>query len=237
MRLPAIPALSAIPTVRLGKALAATILLGSFWGCSSDEPTVSGPSARLRIVQGARSATGLDVLVDDKLVLSGVARAQLSQYANVDVGTHTVKLRRSGTTAIAGEKSLTVGADSSYTLVAYDAGAAIGAETFADTGAIVPAGKTKLRVLHYASAAPAIDVWRTQPDYSTLIRVMFPFAYQAESPYLQSDPGVWTVVVTPEGSTTPLYSTGNITVPAGESRTVVLVDAPTTGIQAVILTP
>jgi hypothetical protein len=236
MRL-AMPAVLLVGSARLRKALLSTVLLGTIWGCNSDDATNTGPSARIRVVQGARSATALDVLVDDKVVLSGVGHAELSQYANVGVGAHTVKLRRSGSTAIAGEKSLTVGVDSAYTIIAYDAGSAIEAETFADTGAIVPAGKTKLRVLHYASAAPAIDVWRTQPDFSTLTRVMFPFPYRAESPYLQSDPGVWTVVVTAEGSTTPIYSTGNITIPAGKSRTVVLVDAPTSGVEAVILEP
>ncbi len=57
-------------------------------------------------------------------------------------------------------------------------------------------GKSKLRVVHLAGTAPQVDIWRTQPDYQTPIRVMFPFPYGAESSYLQSDPGTWTVFVT-----------------------------------------
>ena len=54
---------------------------------------------------------------------------------------------------------------------------------------------------------------------------MTPFDYQATSPYLQSDPGAWEVFVTRPGDTTKLTTTGSITIPAGEKRTVVLLDS------------
>ncbi len=106
----------------------------------------------------------------------------------------------------------------------------------APTGALVPAGKSKLRVTHSAGLAPAIDVYRTQPDFPSLVNVMFPFDFGAVSPYLQSDPGTWTVVVTPDNSTDTLYASGPIVVPDGERVSVVLVDSTASGgISAVVL--
>ena len=191
-------------------------------------------TARLRVVQG--TTTGfVDVLLGGQVVLSTVGIGEASAFAPVTPGAYTLQVRRSGATAILGERSLTIGTQDTATLILIDSSTVINPVVLTDTGGVVPAGKTKLRVVHFATHAPEIDVWRTQPDYGTLIRVMFPFNYRDASPYLQSDPGNWTVVVTPKDQTTQLYSTGSINVPAGQARTVVLLDASGGGITSVIL--
>jgi hypothetical protein len=92
-------------------------------------------------------------------------------------------------------------------------------------GAILPAGKSKLRVVHLAANAGAVEIWRTQPDFATPTHILTPFPYQGASPYLQSDPGNWEVFVTPAGATTHIATTDAVAVPAGERRTVVLLDS------------
>jgi hypothetical protein len=109
--------------------------------------------------------------------------------------------------------------------VAVPSGSGLVASVLVDSGSIVPAGKSKLRVSHLAGGAPAIEFWRTQPDFQTPVHIMTPFAYQATSPYLQSDPGTWEVFVTAPGGGAKLATTGAISVPAGERRTVVLLDS------------
>ena len=199
-------------------------------------PTQNDPNAtaRLRIVQGATSSA-VDVLVDDKVMLSGVSLAQATALASVTPGTHTIRVRRSGTNTVVGERAVDFGAQDTATVILIDSSSVINAVVLADTGAVPAAGKTKLRVVHFATNAPEIDVWRTQPDYQTLIRVMFPFAYGATSPYLQSDPGDWEVLVTPKDQTTQLHTTGAINIPANQARTVVLIDAPGGGVTSAIL--
>lgn len=206
--------------------------------CADKEP-VNPPAddanatARLRVVQG--TSTTVDVIVDGRVVLSGVARGQASNHASLTAGEHLIGIRRAGSTMVAGTRSITLGAQDTANLVLIDSSTVINPVVLTDTGATPAAGKTKLRVVHFATNAPPIDVWRTQPDWGTLIRVMFPFDYRAASSYLQSDPGNWNVVVTPKDQTTQLYSTGDINVPAGEVRTVVLLDAPGGGITSVTL--
>jgi hypothetical protein len=130
-------------------------------------------------------------------------------------------------------------------VVALDSAGKVTPSVLADTGAIVPAGATKLRVAHMASNAPNIDIWRTQPDFATPIRIQFPFPYRAESPYLQSTPGTWVVMASHlTTSTSPLppmpdtlASSGPIAIPAGASRTIVIVNAAGGGISMVVVDP
>ena len=78
--------------------------------------------------------------------------------------------------------------------------AALASVVLDDTNSVVPAGKTKVRVLHLAPNAGTLQVYRTQPDYQTPISWQFPFDYQAEptslsAPFYQSDVGTWEVRV------------------------------------------
>ena len=107
------------------------------------------------------------------------------------------------------------------------------------TRAIVPSGSS------FAEQAPALDVWRTQPDFASLITIMFPFPHRAVSPYIQSDPGIWTVLVTTERRDSTgvptlgdsLLATGDISVPDGESRTVLVLDDGAGGLQSQVIRP
>jgi hypothetical protein len=111
------------------------------------------------------------------------------------------------------------------TIVAPGTTTSLSLSVLADTGSIVPAGKSKLRVSNLASNASAIEIWRTQPDFQTPVHIMTPFVYGATSPYLQSDPGAWEVFVTPAGGGTRLATTGAVDVPSGQRRTVLLIDS------------
>ena len=111
------------------------------------------------------------------------------------------------------------------TAVVSPAGSSLAATVLADTGELVPVGKSKLRVAHLSPNAGSIEIWRTQPDFQTPVHIMTPFDYLATSPYLQSDPGAWEVFVTRPGTTTKLATTGLVQVPSGEKRTVVLLDS------------
>jgi hypothetical protein len=107
----------------------------------------------------------------------------------------------------------------------------------ADTNAIPVAGKSKLRVIHSASQAPAVDIWRRQPDFDTLVRVQFPFPYRAVSPYILSDPGDWHVTVSHENLTDTLYASGAITVADGKLVTVIVVDSSASGGITALIVP
>ena len=92
------------------------------------------------------------------------------------------------------------------------------------------AGKGKLRVSHLAANAPAIDVYRTQPDFPSFVKFMEPFAFNATTPFIMSDPGNWTIRVTARGTNQVLAET-SVRVDALWIRTVLLLDAPNGGVK------
>jgi hypothetical protein len=105
-----------------------------------------------------------------------------------------------------------------------------------DTGSAPVAGRSKLQVVHLAESAPPLDVWRTQPDFSEPVRVMFPFPLGAQSSYIESEPGPWSVWATAEGTMTPvLATTGSFNILGGQVWTVLLLDEPGGGFSAVPL--
>ncbi len=206
--------------------LALATLLGA---CSSgSEPVLPPASGLLRVVQAVGSSNSVAVRVDGTLLLT-LAPGTVSAPTAVAEGHHTLTLTPTGGGTQASTHDIHVTDGASMTLVARDSAGIVVPSLLADTGAIVPAGKSKLRVMHAAVMAPAIDIYRLQPDFPDLVTVMFPFAYGAVSPYLQSDPGTWDIVVTPEGQPDTLHHSGGFTVADGKRVTVIVMDSSAAG--------
>lgn len=217
----------------LSALLAALAVLGAC-SDSSSGPGGGGPTADVTVLSAAGRASSVLASIGGQ-TLSPMGPGEY-QMVSVPAGSRnfSFQVQGSGITGSAGTVDLVAG--DNYLLIAQDSQGVVVGSLVADTGAIVPAGKSKLRVIHSAGLAPPIDVYRTQPDFPTLVSVMFPFDFGANSPYLQSDPGDWSVVVTPDNLTDTLYATGPIVVPDGGRVTVVIVDSTATGgISAVVL--
>jgi hypothetical protein len=210
-------------------------------GCESDPAGANGNSGTLQFVSGVHG--NVDVIVDGTVKLTDVPLGA-SMPIIVGIGPHNVTVRKVGgatgvtriATVLEGDRAI---------IVATDSAGAPRPSVLLDTSAVVPAGATKLRVVHLAAAAPAITAWRTQPDFATETRVQFPFPYDAVSPYLQSTVGDWRVMISSEDNTAgtvpmpdTLANSGLIAIPSGESRTVVVVDGATAGsVQLVVVNP
>lgn len=170
-----------------------------------------------------------DVLLNGALFMSNVESSVLATASQLSLapGVHQVTVRPTGATSGGASFTLTVAAGRRSGFYAYQAtGASLAAKVLADTGAIVPPGKSKVRVLNLAPGSD-IDIWRTQPDFQTGIRFQFPFPFNPEpGSYFQSDAGVWHVWITSTSNhAVRLHETGPIDVPAGERRTVAVVDS------------
>jgi len=217
---------------------AAAILLAA--GCTDTGITTS-LTGNLRVVNGASSAGPVVVYVDGQAV--GLAiNPGTGSAVDVPTGTHSIELHSAAGAGFSRTTQFDLG--KSVIIVGLDSAGRVTSSVLADTGAIVPAGATKLRVAHMASAATPISIWRTQPDYGTMIRVQFPFPYLAVSPYLQSTPGDWRVMVSSEtnvAATVPMPDTladsGVIPVPTGTSKTVVIVNKVGGGVAVVVVDP
>jgi hypothetical protein len=213
----------------------AFLFLAALAACGDDDDTVDPadlPPARA--VNATRET--LDVLFDGTLLRSGVAVGEVVPApTGATSGPHVVRFRRPGIDS----------ADVTITVAAGVVASAIARSTvegmlfafeLSDTGSAPVAGRSKLQVVHLAESAPALDVWRTQPDFQEPTRVMFPFPLGAQSNYIESEPGQWEVWATAQGSTAPvLASTGDFQILGGEVWTVFLLDEPGAGFKAVPL--
>jgi hypothetical protein len=195
--------------------------------CGSDATVGDGVttlSARssMRVINAGTAP--LDVTLDGAPVFHALSVANVSATFGVSPGAHLVHLQAAGGSST--DLGVTATADSTVTTVAFPgAASSIMASVVPDTGSIVPAGMSKLRVSHFSANAGAIEIWRTQPDFQSPVHIMTPFLYQATSPYLQSVAGTWEVFVTAPNSTVKLATTGSISIPSGARRTVVLLDS------------
>ena len=185
----------------------------------------------LYVVNAAPTLGNLRLYVDLELQRNGIQPRTSSGTVWLHPGEHLVAFERPGTGIEAEEFLVDFQAGAPRVLVAIPSDTTYDAIIATDTGSIVPAGATKLRVINAGSNT--VDIWRTQPDHAEPVRIMTPFAFKAESPYLQSTPGTWTVIVTPrnDAATTPVnpIATASITLAAGQRGTMVLVPGSTAG--------
>ncbi len=218
----------------------------AYAACGTDGPTQTSEdgTTQLRVLHTA-IATAIDVTVGGQTVITKLARGGVTDFTPVPAGSQQVVFHAAGTAASGPGPVLNFAADDSVRVFTIDSLTVINPWVLTDSGAVVAPDKSKLRVVHFAAEAPAIDVWRTQPDLPTLITIQFPFRYREVSPYLQSDPGTWTVLVTTERRDAggipvlgdSLWATGPIEVPGGGLTTVVLFDREGGGITSTVIEP
>ncbi len=228
-------------------ALCAAVAVGcSDRGTEPEEPDGGETgTARLRVVHTLIAVPAVDVLVAGQVVVASLPVGTASDFVAVPAGNQLVAFRPAGSAGTPQGTLVAFTADDSTTILTVDSSSVINPWVLTDSGAVVPPGKSKLRVAHFAATAPPVDIWRTQPDFPTLITIMFPFRFREASPYLQSDPGEWTVLVTTERRDSAgvpelgdsLFATGPIVVPDGASRTVLILDRVAGGLGASIITP
>lgn len=203
--------------------------------CSDDAG--SGPDGgentdgRLQVVPAVSSVSAVDVVVDGQTRLSNVPYGVPSSPIALSLGQHAVKVVPAGTAPSAGGTTVTLRAGDTTRVVVVGTPTSMTPVALGDTGAAPVAGKGKLRVSHLAANAPAIDVYRSQPDFQSFVKFMDPFPFNATTPFIMSDPGNWVIRVTKKGTNEVLAESGPIRVDALWIRTVLLLDAPNGGVK------
>lgn len=221
--------------------LGTMLLVGS--GCSDDAgPTT--PAGTLQVIQAAESTAAIDVMVDGNVVIQRLAAGAVSPAVSVSAGLREISFRPVGAAVSPSQLQLSVVADSSYTTVVIDSASVLEPIVLADTGSVPAAGRTKLRVANFAALGGPIDVYRRQPDFDGILTLVFPFTYQLLSNYVESDPGDWQVLIAtearvngapPDAPQDTLLIVDPISLAADQASTVVIIDNPGGGLDAVIV--
>jgi len=202
--------------------------------------TPTGPAARARVVHASPDVTDVDVLVDGGLVVEDLAYADYTDYLFVESGRRNVVVRTSdGNNTPLINTSLNLTANTSYTVIAADRRATIGTIVMTDDLSAPSAGNVKLRVVHAAPRAGAVDIYVTAPnvDLNTVQPNFSNVTFRTPSGYFQVPTGDRVVRVTAAGSKLPVIDSGTFNVPTGAIRTVVIAGDTASGkaLEALVL--
>lgn len=213
------------------------LALGAFTllsvGCGSDGDGVQSSgaiveTAQVRVVHASPDAPAVDVLVDDQVALSGVPYKGVSGYLTVDAENDpNFKVNAAGTTTTVIDATPDLATGSQYTLLAVGELAAIEPLLLLDDTTEPAAGFLKVRVLHAAPTAPAVDVYVTAPgdDIDASAPTLIGVPFKAFSDYLEIPAGDYRVRVTLTGDKTAIYDSGAVALGADVTYTIAAVTA------------
>jgi hypothetical protein len=205
--------------------LAATAMTAA---CSDDDDN-TGPEgeSRVRVVHASPDAPDVDVLVDDAEVLSDVPYLAASGYLEVAPGARNLKVNAAGTTTTVIDADVTLTDGTDYTVIASGPVAQIAPLVLEDDNAAPAAGNVKVRAVHGAPSAPAVDIYITAPgaDLQAETPALTGVEFGDASGYIEAPAGDYQVRVTPAGTKTVVIDSGTLTLQSGQVRTAIAVDA------------
>ena len=205
------------------------ILMTVSIGCSDDDNNAVIPldSASIRVLHASPDAPNVDVLVDNKVVLSDVSYKQASDFLSVFVGTRNVKVNAAGTSTTVINADLTLAFDSFTTIIATNVLDEIEPLVLKDKITPPSGNLLNIRVVHSAPSAPAVDVYVTAPgaDINTATPTLSNVAFTEFSDFLEIPEGDYQIRVTTVGSKDPVFDSGTVTLDAGSIFSAVAVDA------------
>ena len=204
--------------------LAAATLTGA---CSDDDNTGPDEQARLRVVHASPDAPDVDVLLDDAEVLSDVPYLAASSYLEAPAGDRNVKVNAAGTTTTVIDADVSLADGSDYTVIASGLVAAIEPLVLEDDNTAPAAGNVKVRAIHGAPSAPAVDIYVTVPgaDLADETPVLTGVEFGDVADYIEAPAGAYQVRVTLAGTKTIVIDSGTLTLTSGQVRTAIAVDA------------
>jgi hypothetical protein len=208
-----------------------TLLLAAtaFTAACDDDDDTTGPEgeSRVRVVHASPDAPDVDVLLDDAEVLSDVPYLAASGYLETTDGDHNLKVNAAGTTTTVIDADVTLTDATDYTVIASGLLAQIEPIVLEDDNTAPAAGSVRVRAMHGAPSAPAVDVYVTAPgaDLATAAPTLAGVGFGDVSDYLEVPAGDYQVRVTPAGSKTVAIDSGALTLSSGQVRTVIAVDA------------
>jgi hypothetical protein len=193
--------------------------------CSSDEPVTT---AQLRAVHLSPNAPNVDILVNGAAVASNVAYLGSTSYLSVPSGPATVQVRPTGTSTNVIDETPTLEADEAYTVLAANFVTQIEAIVLVDDRTAPPTGSVRVRIVHGAPTAPAVDVYVTSPtaDLATALPVLTNVTFGVASGYLTVPAGTYRIRVTVAGTKNVAIDSGvdGVALSSGQVRTVIATD-------------
>jgi hypothetical protein len=183
-------------------------------------------TAKVRVVHASADAPQVNVWLDGDMAFQGLNFKDYTDYTPVPPGTHTVALQVASSGVVARQQSFVLAPDVTYTFYAVGlvSKSTLNIIGTGDDPTAPAAGSTKVRVMHAASTAPAVDVYATAPFSTLSTPLLTDVAFAVSSGYLTVPAGTYQARVTPTGTKTVAIDSGRLALAGATTRTIVAVD-------------
>ncbi|WP_051534432.1 DUF4397 domain-containing protein [Deefgea rivuli] len=173
--------------------------------------------AQVRVIHASPDAPNVDVYAGGAKALSNVPYKAASGLLTVNAGDLPIKVTPTGSDTGVISATLKLAKDSITTVIAINEVAKIEALVITESAMKPAAGNARLRVVHAAATAPAVDVYVTAPsaDLAMTTATLSNVAFKAFSDGLEVPAADYRVRVTAAGSKTVVFDSGTLAVPAG----------------------
>jgi hypothetical protein len=199
---------------------------------------------KLQVLHASPDAPAVNVLIDGAQALADVDYKVGSGVVELEAGSYEIEvdgITPGGNVAVIGPAMLSFNADTVYSIVAVGDVTTIEPLVIEQPDIPVSAGNARVRVLHAAPMAPAVDVYATAPgaDLTTEAKVGS-FAFKGDLGPIEVPAGDYQIRVTLENDPASVaFDSGTITLNDGDDFLVTAVENTTTGdspISLVVLT-
>ena len=186
--------------------------------------TVTVAVSSVAVLHAAPDAPDVNVLVDGKAAVSGLAFGQGTAPLTLGTGAHTLAVQAKlpgGAVATvipsSGESlSATFSASTQYIVIAEGAVASIGPQIFSRPLTPVASGQARVQVFHAAPAAPKVDVYVTAAGAGVAGQApLGSFSFKETLGPVEVPAGSYEIYVTVAGTKTVVFDSGSVPLPAG----------------------
>jgi hypothetical protein len=208
--------------------LASILFTGILAACGST--TDPKPQANFRIMHASPDGGLIDILLDDKRIIRNFSYKDAIGFNQVDAGARNIKANTIVTTTAATPTTLLNTTQNLvegryYTVIAANNAAAIEPLVIDEDGSAPATGQLRLRVVHAAPAAPAVDIYVTPSQDITSLNPAVPnAAFKSISSVLDIAAGKYYVRATEAGTKNIVFDSGEVTLGEGSNLTLVAVE-------------
>jgi hypothetical protein len=185
---------------------------------SDDGMSSSAGSANVRVIHTSYDAPAVDIRVNGSTAISDLAYGMSSGYAELSAGSANIQVTPAGAASpVVIAADVTLEANKEYTIFAAGPLSSIEPVIVEDDRQTI-ASKAKVRFIHLAPDAPAVDIKLNSGDGAT---VFGNIAFKESAEYAQVDGGSYTFAVTPANSTDEVVVFDPISLENGNVYTVI----------------
>jgi hypothetical protein len=202
-----------VPRARLAWLSLAVLLVAAIAGCtmkSGGYNTVSPP--KMRFFNAGMDIGAVDVTLGNVLIAAGLNFETFTPYATTQPGAQPITLNLSGqsSTFIEATQSFENGDRFSYVL--YGRASAPAQIIINDNVELPGGGKSKVRLINAATEKGPLDLYVTNPgvDIAQVAPDISGVALGSASDFVEMDAGSRQLRITPQGSKTILYDSGQV---------------------------